>query len=161
MFPMATAAGNTMVLKPSERDPGASMMLAELAAEAGASLAAAWWGEPAESELRARPSLPHAPARQPLHPPPPRVRAGLPKGVLNIVHGTHDTVNRILDHPDISAVAFVGSNAAGRHIYSRGCANGKRVQANMVRAWLCVSACALAGFGSVLACLHCPRHRPP
>ena len=35
--------------------------------------------------------------------------AGLPKGVLNIVHGTHDTVNRILDHPDIAAISFVGS----------------------------------------------------
>eukprot|EP00887_Chlorella_sp_A99_P004270 scaffold15.g4270.t1 len=122
MFPMATAAGNTMVLKPSEKDPGATMMLAELAQE-----------------------------------------AGLPKGVLNIVHGTQDTVgypslrpsrslllpelcrpvlrsnradvplqvNRILDHPDIAAVSFVGSDAAGRYIYARGCANGKRVQANM------------------------------
>ena len=37
----------------------------------------------------------------------------MPKGVLNIVHGTHDTVNRILDHPDIRAVSFVGSNAGG------------------------------------------------
>jgi malonate-semialdehyde dehydrogenase (acetylating) / methylmalonate-semialdehyde dehydrogenase len=60
MFPVATAAGNTMVLKPSERDPGAAMMLAELAME-----------------------------------------AGLPRGVLNVVHGAHDTVNAILDHPDI------------------------------------------------------------
>ncbi|PSC70384.1 Methylmalonate-semialdehyde dehydrogenase [acylating] mitochondrial [Micractinium conductrix] len=90
LFPMATAAGNAMVLKPSERDPGAAMMLAELALE-----------------------------------------AGLPKGVLNIVHGTHDTVNRILDHPDISAISFVGSNAAGKHVYQRGCANGKRVQSNL------------------------------
>lgn len=90
MFPMATAAGNCMVLKPSERDPGAAMMLAELALE-----------------------------------------AGLPKGVLNVVHGTHDTVNRTLDHPDIAAISFVGSDAAGKYIYERGCANGKRVQANM------------------------------
>lgn len=36
---------------------------------------------------------------------------GLPKGVLNIVHGTHDTVNRILDHPDIASISFVGSGA--------------------------------------------------
>ena len=55
-------------------------------------------------------------------------RPGLPPGVLNIVHGTHDVVNRILDHPDIQAVSFVGSNAAGRHVYSRGAASGKRVQ---------------------------------
>ena len=51
------------------------------------------------------------------------------RGVLNIVHGTHGTVNRILDHPDIKAVAFVGSDAAGRYIYERGSAAGKRVQA--------------------------------
>ncbi len=36
---------------------------------------------------------------------------GLPKGVLNIVHGTHDTVNRVLDHPDIASISFVGSGA--------------------------------------------------
>ena len=79
-----------MVLKPSEKDPGATMLLAQLAAE-----------------------------------------AGLPAGVLNVVHGTHDTVNAILDHPDIKAISFVGSNAAGRHVYARGCASGKRVQSNM------------------------------
>lgn len=39
------------------------------------------------------------------------------RGVLNVVHGTHDVVNRILDHPDIKAIAFVGSDQAGRHIY--------------------------------------------
>ena len=50
------------------------------------------------------------------------------RGVLNIVHGTRPVVNRILDHPDIRAIAFVGSNAAGKYIYERGCANGKRVQ---------------------------------
>ena len=48
--------------------------------------------------------------------------------MLNIVHGTHGTVNRILDHPDIKAVSFVGSDRAGRYIYERGSANGKRVQ---------------------------------
>jgi malonate-semialdehyde dehydrogenase (acetylating)/methylmalonate-semialdehyde dehydrogenase len=48
--------------------------------------------------------------------------------VLNVVHGTHATVNRILDHPDIKAVSFVGSNAAGQHVYARGSAAGKRVQ---------------------------------
>ena len=50
------------------------------------------------------------------------------RGVLNIVHGTKDVVNNILDHPDIKAVSFVGSNAAGRYISERASANGKRVQ---------------------------------
>ena len=50
------------------------------------------------------------------------------RGVLNIVHGTRDVVNGILDHPDIKAVSFVGSNAAGRYISERASANGKRVQ---------------------------------
>lgn len=54
------------------------------------------------------------------------------RGVLNVVHGAHDTVNRILDHPDIRAIAFVGSDAAGRYIYQRGCANGKRVQVSNI-----------------------------
>ena len=52
----------------------------------------------------------------------------LRRGVLNIVHGTRGTVNAILDHPDIKAVSFVGSDAAGRYIYERGSASGKRVQ---------------------------------
>jgi len=90
MFPLAVASGNTFVLKPSERDPGASVMLADLAQQ-----------------------------------------AGLPKGVLNIVHGTHDTVNRLLDHPDIKAISFVGSDKAGKYIYARAAANGKRVQSNL------------------------------
>lgn len=50
------------------------------------------------------------------------------RGVLNVVHGTRDVVNNILDHPDIKAVSFVGSNAAGRYISERASANGKRVQ---------------------------------
>ncbi len=50
------------------------------------------------------------------------------RGVLNIVHGTHDTVNRICDHPDIKAISFVGSDGAGRYIYERGGKHGKRVQ---------------------------------
>ncbi len=62
--------------------------------------------------------------RFPTHPP-------IPRGVLNIVHGAHDTVNAILDHPDIRAVSFVGSDAAGSYVYQRGCAAGKRVQSNM------------------------------
>ncbi|KAL4555932.1 hypothetical protein LXL04_038566 [Taraxacum kok-saghyz] len=90
MFPVAVTCGNTFVLKPSEKDPGASMMLAELAME-----------------------------------------AGLPNGVLNIVHGTNDIVNAICDDEDIKAISFVGSNTAGMHIYSRASAKGKRVQSNM------------------------------
>ncbi|XP_021862462.1 methylmalonate-semialdehyde dehydrogenase [acylating], mitochondrial [Spinacia oleracea] len=90
MFPVAITSGNTFILKPSEKDPGASVMLAELAME-----------------------------------------AGLPDGVLNIVHGTNDIVNAICDDDEIRAISFVGSNNAGMHIYSRGSANGKRVQSNM------------------------------
>ncbi|KAL7206109.1 hypothetical protein ACSBR2_018922 [Camellia fascicularis] len=90
MFPVATTCGNTFILKPSEKDPGASIMLAELAKE-----------------------------------------AGLPDGVLNIVHGTNDIVNAICDDDDIRAISFVGSNTAGMHIYSRASAKGKRVQSNM------------------------------
>ena len=53
----------------------------------------------------------------------------LPPGVVNMVNGGPDTVNAILDHPLINAVSFVGSTPVARHIYSRGSANGKRVQA--------------------------------
>jgi malonate-semialdehyde dehydrogenase (acetylating)/methylmalonate-semialdehyde dehydrogenase len=57
--------------------------------------------------------------------------AGLPDGVLNIVHGSVKTVDFILDEPRIKAISFVGSDKAGNYIYSRGSANGKRVQANL------------------------------
>lgn len=90
MFPMAAACGNTMLLKPSEKDPGATMMLVEL-------------------------------ARQ----------AGFPAGVVNVIHGAHDSVNFICDHPAIKAISFVGSDQAGTYIYERGSKNGKRVQSNM------------------------------
>ena len=43
----------------------------------------------------------------------------MPDGVLNVVHGTVPTVNRICDHPDIKAISFVGGDKAGRHIYER------------------------------------------
>ncbi|KAK1238528.1 hypothetical protein MKX07_006674 [Trichoderma sp. CBMAI-0711] len=89
-IPIATITGNTLVLKPSERDPGAAMILAELAE-----------------------------------------KAGFPKGVINVVHGAHDTVNYLLDSPAIKAISFVGSNKAGEYIFTRGSANGKRVQANL------------------------------
>jgi malonate-semialdehyde dehydrogenase (acetylating)/methylmalonate-semialdehyde dehydrogenase len=55
--------------------------------------------------------------------------AGLPAGVLNVVHGGKAAVDAILDHPDIAAVSFVGSTPIAAYVYARGCANGKRVQA--------------------------------
>ena len=58
-------------------------------------------------------------------------KTGLPAGVVNMVHGGAKTVDRILDHPDIRAISFVGSNRAGEYIYKRGTSNGKRVQANL------------------------------
>jgi malonate-semialdehyde dehydrogenase (acetylating)/methylmalonate-semialdehyde dehydrogenase len=88
MFPMAIASGNTFVLKPSEKDPSASMLLAELFSE-----------------------------------------AGLPDGVFNVVHGDRVAVDRILRHPDIAAVSFVGSTPIARHVYETGTSEGKRVQA--------------------------------
>ncbi|CAG8519371.1 3355_t:CDS:10 [Paraglomus occultum] len=90
MFPLAIAAGNTMIIKPSERDPGAMMILAELTK-----------------------------------------KAGLPNGVLNVVHGSVDTVNYLIDNETIKAISFVGSDKAGKYIHSRGTAKGKRVQANL------------------------------
>lgn len=88
MVPNAIACGNTFILKPSEKDPSASVLIAEL-----------------------------------FH------RAGLPKGVLNVVQGDAVAVNTILDHPGIAAVSFVGSTPVARHVYERGTAAGKRVQA--------------------------------
>jgi malonate-semialdehyde dehydrogenase (acetylating)/methylmalonate-semialdehyde dehydrogenase len=88
MFANAIACGNCFVLKPSEKDPSASLFLAEL--------------------LRA---------------------AGLPEGVFNVINGDKVAVDRILDHPDIRAVSFVGSTPIARTIYERGTAAGKRVQA--------------------------------
>lgn len=54
--------------------------------------------------------------------------AGFPNGVVQLVHGGRDTVNAILDHPEIKAVSFVGSTPTARYIYSRASANGKRAQ---------------------------------
>ncbi|KAF5448414.1 hypothetical protein F2P56_028952 [Juglans regia] len=90
MFPISVTCGNTFILKPSEKDPGAAVMLAELAVE-----------------------------------------AGLPNGVLNIVHGTNDIVNAICDDDDIKAVSFVGPNAAGAYVYARASTKGKRIQSNV------------------------------
>ena len=88
MFANALACGNTFVLKPSEKDPSASMLLAELLKQ-----------------------------------------AGLPDGCFNVVNGDKEAVDRILQHPDIAAVSFVGSTPIARYIYETGTKNGKRVQA--------------------------------
>ncbi|MBB4918107.1 CoA-acylating methylmalonate-semialdehyde dehydrogenase [Streptosporangium saharense] len=88
MFPVAIAAGNSFVLKPSERDPSASLLLAEL------------WKE-----------------------------AGLPDGVFTVVQGDKVAVDRLLGHPDVKAVSFVGSTPVARYVYETGTAAGKRVQA--------------------------------
>ena len=59
------------------------------------------------------------------------LKAGFPPGVVNIVHGGKDTVDFILQDPDIKAVSFVGSSAVGTYIHQQGCHYGKRVQSNM------------------------------
>ncbi|TFD64379.1 CoA-acylating methylmalonate-semialdehyde dehydrogenase [Cryobacterium ruanii] len=86
-FPIAIAAGNTVVLKPSEKDPTASNWLAELFTE-----------------------------------------AGLPAGVLNVVHGDKEAVDALLVHPDVQAISFVGSTPIARYIYETAAKHGKRVQ---------------------------------
>jgi len=55
-------------------------------------------------------------------------QAGVPKGVVNLVHGGKETVDALLDHPHVRAISFVGSTPVARYIYSRAAANGKRVQ---------------------------------
>ncbi|MBT9470088.1 MAG: CoA-acylating methylmalonate-semialdehyde dehydrogenase [Pseudomonadota bacterium] len=56
------------------------------------------------------------------------IEAGLPAGVLNVVHGDKTVVDAILDHRDIKAVSFVGSSDIAQYVYGRGAANGKRMQ---------------------------------
>lgn len=56
-------------------------------------------------------------------------KAGLPKGVFNIVHGAHDIVNGLLEHEDVPAISFVGSQPVAEYIYKKAANNGKRVQA--------------------------------
>jgi malonate-semialdehyde dehydrogenase (acetylating) / methylmalonate-semialdehyde dehydrogenase len=87
-FPIAIAAGNTVVLKPSEKVPSAALWMARL------------WAE-----------------------------AGLPDGVFNVVNGDKVAVDRLLTHPDIKSVSFVGSTPIARYVYETGTAHGKRVQA--------------------------------
>ncbi|HEY8190319.1 MAG TPA: aldehyde dehydrogenase family protein, partial [Micavibrio sp.] len=88
MFPVAIACGNTFVWKPSERDPSASILIADLFS-----------------------------------------KAGLPDGVLNIVHGDKEAVDILLSDPHVMAVSFVGSTPIARYIYETAAAHGKRVQA--------------------------------
>jgi len=57
-------------------------------------------------------------------------KAGLPKGVMNLVHGGRDCVDTLLGHPKVRAISFVGSTPIARYIYETGTRNGKRVQAN-------------------------------
>ncbi len=59
------------------------------------------------------------------------LEAGVPEGVLNVVHGGKPTVDAICDHPDIKAVSFVGSTPVGKHVYMRASEAGKRVQCMM------------------------------
>ena len=88
MFANALACGNTFVLKPSEKDPSASLFIAELLAS-----------------------------------------AGLPSGCFNVVQGDKVAVDRLLEHPTVKAVSFVGSTPIAKYVYETGTANGKRVQA--------------------------------
>src|SRR5580700_2656627 len=88
MLANAIACGNAFILKPSEKDPSASLLLAELAKE-----------------------------------------AGVPDGVLNVVHGDAVAVDALLTHPGVAAVSFVGSTPIARHVYETGARHGKRVQA--------------------------------
>lgn len=89
-LPLVLVTGNTAVIKPSERVPGAAMIIAQLCAE-----------------------------------------AGVPEGVVQMVHGKHDTVNKIIEDPRIKALTFVGGDKAGKYIYEKGTSLGKRVQANL------------------------------
>ncbi|GAL17415.1 methylmalonate-semialdehyde dehydrogenase [Vibrio maritimus] len=88
MFPIAIAAGNAFVLKPSEQVPYTAVKLAEL-----------------------------------FH------QAGVPKGILQVIHGSKLQVDYLLTHPNICAVSFVGSVPTAQYIYQTGTANHKRVQA--------------------------------
>jgi len=88
MFANALACGNCFILKPSEKDPSASLYIADL--------------------LK---------------------RAGVPEGVFNVIQGDRVAVERLLEHPDIAAVSFVGSTPVAKQIYETATRNGKRVQA--------------------------------
>jgi malonate-semialdehyde dehydrogenase (acetylating)/methylmalonate-semialdehyde dehydrogenase len=88
MWAPAIACGNTFVLKPSEKDPSASVYTAELLKE-----------------------------------------AGLPDGVFNVVHGDKVAVDALIEHPDVTAISFVGSTPIARYVYETATSHGKRCQA--------------------------------
>lgn len=88
MHPIAIACGNAFILKPSEKDPSASMEIAML------------WKQ-----------------------------AGLPEGVLNVVNGSADVVNALLNHEDVNGISFVGSTPVAKHIYETATSQNKRCQA--------------------------------
>ncbi|MCE8016181.1 CoA-acylating methylmalonate-semialdehyde dehydrogenase [Halomonas sp. MCCC 1A17488] len=88
MFPVAIAAGNTFILKPSPTDPSASLLIADLLKQ-----------------------------------------AGLPDGVFNVVQGDKESVEALIEHPDVQALSFVGSTPIANLIYENGARHGKRVQA--------------------------------
>ena len=87
-FPLAIAAGNTVVLKPSEKDPSAAIWMAEVFKE-----------------------------------------CGLPDGVFNVVNGDKESVDALLEHPDVASISFVGSTPIAKYIYETASKHGKRVQA--------------------------------
>src|SRR5262249_33474410 len=88
MFANAIACGNAFILKPSEKDPSASLFIAELLKQ-----------------------------------------AGVPDGVFNVVQGDKPAVDRLLEHPEVKAISFVGSTPVARSIHEIATRNGKRVQA--------------------------------
>ncbi|GAA1883942.1 CoA-acylating methylmalonate-semialdehyde dehydrogenase [Paeniglutamicibacter psychrophenolicus] len=88
MITTAIAAGNAVILKPSERNPSAANWIAGVFED-----------------------------------------AGLPAGILNVVHGDKVAVDEILENPGITGVSFVGSTPIAKYVYSTAAANGKRVQA--------------------------------
>src|SRR5213082_192698 len=88
MWAPAIACGNTFVLKPSEKDPSASVYTAALLKE-----------------------------------------AGVPDGVFNVIHGDKVAVDALLEHPDVSAISFVGSTPIAKYVYETATRSGKRCQA--------------------------------
>jgi malonate-semialdehyde dehydrogenase (acetylating)/methylmalonate-semialdehyde dehydrogenase len=88
MYPLAIVCGNCFILKPSERDPSSTLLIAQLLLE-----------------------------------------AGLPKGVLSVVHGDKDAVDALIEAPEVKALSFVGSTPIAEYIYAEATKRGKRVQA--------------------------------
>jgi malonate-semialdehyde dehydrogenase (acetylating)/methylmalonate-semialdehyde dehydrogenase len=87
MYPLAIVCGNCFILKPSERDPSSTLLIAQLLLE-----------------------------------------AGLPKGVLSVVHGDKTAVDALIEAPEVKALSFVGSTPIAEYIYAEGTKRGKRVR---------------------------------